>query len=207
MVPALAGRPSVVSGNVQLLFPGSYIGGDNGVIDIKNKSHQVTAEIEAAKWASPSGPGIRGVIAAQGSNFGGWALYVKDAKLKYAYNFCGLQVFMVEASQSLPEGKHEVRMEFKYDGGGLGKGGMATLYVDGKQVGQGRVEHTHAIIFSCDSVLEVGYKTGAPICKDLGLSGNEFSGKVRWVQINVGSDSHDHLLTPEERYRVHMSIQ
>ena len=54
---------------------------------------------------------------------------------------------MVEASETLPEGKHQVRMEFKYDGGGLGKGGMATLYVDGKQVGQGRVEHTHAVSF------------------------------------------------------------
>ena len=63
-------------------------------------------------------------------------------------------------------------MEFKYDGGGLGKGGMATLYVDGKQVGQGRVEHTHAVVFSADSVTEVGNKTGAPIYKDFGVRGN-----------------------------------
>jgi arylsulfatase len=152
-------------------------------------------------------PGVKGVIVAQGGNFGGWALYAHQGKLKYVYNFLGMETYMVEASETLPEGKHQVRMEFKYDGGGLGKGGMATLYVDGKQVGRGRVEHTHAVVFSADSVTEVGNKTGAPICKDFGVRGNDFTGKVRWVQIDVGSDSHDHLITPEERFRIHMSIQ
>ena len=210
MIPAMAGRPQLISGNTQLLFPGiAYFGGDNSTIDIKNKSHQVTAEIDVAKATRLPrlAPGVKGVIVAQGGNFGGWALYAYQGKLKYVYNFLGLETYMVEASSTLPEGKHQVRMEFKYDGGGLGKGGVATLYVDGKQVGQGRVEHTHVSVFSADSVTEVGNKTGAPICKDFEISGNEFTGKVRWVQIDVGSDSQEHLLTPEERFRIHMSIQ
>jgi arylsulfatase len=210
MIPAMAGRPQVISGNKQLLFPGiPYFGGDNATIDIKNKSHQVTASIEVPKPTRLPrlAPGVKGVIVAQGGNFGGWALYAYQGKLKYVYNFLGMETFVVESSETLPEGKHQVRMEFKYDGGGLGKGGMATLYVDGKQVGQGRVERTHAVVFSADSVTEVGNKTGAPIYKDFGVRGNEFTGKVRWAQIDVGSDSHDHLLTPEERFRIHMSIQ
>jgi len=210
IMAALAGRPEVISGNKELLFPGiAYFGGDNSTINTMNKSWQVTASIEVPKATKLPrlAPGVKGVIIGQGGNFGGWALYAYQGKLKYVYNFLGIETYMVQASETLPEGKHQVRMEFKYDGGGLGKGGMATLYVDGKQVGQGRIEHTHAFIFSADSVTEVGNKTGAPICKDFGVFRNEFTGKVRWVQIDVGSDSHDHLLTPEERYRVHMSIQ
>ena len=210
MIPAMAGRPQLISGNKELLFPGiAYFGGDNSTINTMNKSWQVTASIEVAKATKLPrlAPGVKGVIIAQGGNFGGWALYAFQGKLKFAYNFLGIETYMVQASDTLPEGKHQVRMEFKYDGGGMGKGGMATLYVDGKQVGQGHVEHTHAVIFSADSVTEVGNKTGAPICKDFGVFRNEFTGKVRWVQIDAGSDSHDHLLTPEERFRIHMSIQ
>ena len=210
MMPAVAGRPQLITGNTQLLFPGvAYFGGESSTIDTKNRSHQVTANIEVPKATRLPrlAPGVAGVIIAQGGNFGGWALYAHQGKLKYVYNFLGLQAFVVEASETLPEGKHQVRMEFKYDGGGLGKGGTVTLFVDGNQVGQGRVEHTVPILFSADSVTEVGNKMGAPIYKDFGVRGNHFTGKVRWVQIDVGSDSHDHLITPEERFRLHMSIQ
>ncbi len=210
MIPAMAGRPQFITGNTQLLFPGiAYFGGESSTIDTKNKSHQVTANIEVPKATKLPrlAPGVQGVIIAQGGNFGGWALYAYQGKLKYVYNFLGIATFVVETSETLPEGKHQVRMEFKYDGGGLGKGGMVTLFVDGKQVGQGRVEHTVPIIFSADSVTEVGTKMGAPIYKDFGVRGNHFTGKVRWVQIDVGSDSHDHLITPEERFRIHMATQ
>ncbi len=107
---------------------------ENSVINIKNKSHSVTAEITVPAQ------GREGVIVAQGGNIGGWSLYAKGGKLKYCYNLLGVQYFYVEAASALPTGDHQVRMEFAYDGGGLGKGGTATLYVDGKQGrrGQGR---------------------------------------------------------------------
>ena len=88
--------------------------------------------------------GAEGVIIAQGGNINGWSLYAKSGKLKYCYNFFGIDVTFVESTQPIPAGNHQVRMEFKYDGGGLAKGGGVTLYIDGKSVGQGRLERTVA---------------------------------------------------------------
>ena len=86
--------------------------------------------------------GAEGVIVAQGGDTNGWSLYAKGGKLKYCYNFFGINLTFVESTQPIPAGNHQVRMEFKYDGGGLAKGGGVTLYVDGKAVGQGRLEQT-----------------------------------------------------------------
>ena len=90
---------------------------------------------------------LQGVIVAQGGAFGGWSLYAKDGKPKYCYNFAGLQRFYVEGDTAIPAGEHQVRMEFAYDGGGLGKGGTVTLYLDGNKVGEGRVEATVPMVF------------------------------------------------------------
>ena len=98
-------------------------------------------------------------------------------------------------------------MEFKYDGGGLGKGGGVTLYVDGTLVGQGRVEQTVPMVFSADETCDVGKENGSPVSPDYGPSGNEFSGEVNWVQIDLERDDHDHLISPEERFRVVMARQ
>ena len=106
---------------------------ENSVINLKNKSHSVTAEIEVPE------SGAEGVIVAQGGAFGGWALYAKGGKPRYCHNFIGLQRFTVEGEQAVPPGTHQVRMELDYDGGGLGKGAAVTLYIDGDEVGEGRV--------------------------------------------------------------------
>ena len=138
MIPAMAGRPTLIKGDTQVLFPGMAMG-ENTVVDIKNKSYAVTANVTLPETDA------EGVIVAQGANFGGWAIYAHEGKLKYIYNFLGLEMYEVETEETLPAGDHQVRLEFAYDGGGLGKGGTATLYLDGKQIGEGRVEHTHAI--------------------------------------------------------------
>ena len=98
-------------------------------------------------------------------------------------------------------------MEFKYDGGGLAKGGDVTLYVDGKPVGQGRVEQTVPMAFSADETCDVGKEAGSPVSPDYGPAGNAFSGEVNWVQIDLEKDDHDHLISPEERFRVAMARQ
>lgn len=108
----LAGRPEVVIGNSQILFKGMRVS-EHCVIKIQNKSHSVTAEIEI-----PKGVKANGVIITQGGEVGGWSLYAKDGKLKYCYNFFGINYYIAEADKEIPEGKHEVRVEFKYDGGG-----------------------------------------------------------------------------------------
>ena len=125
--PDLAGRPQLVKGSRQILFSGMGRLSENSVVNIKNKSHSVTAEVVVPK------SGAKGVIVAQGGAFNGWSLYAKDGRLKYCYNFLGIKLFYAVSDQPIPDGQHQVRMEFKYDGGGLAKGGNALLYVDGKR--------------------------------------------------------------------------
>ena len=200
MIPAMAGRPTLIKGDTQVLFPGMAMG-ENNVVDTKNKSWSVTANVTL-----PEGD-TQGVIIAQGANFGGWALYAHEGKLKYLYNFLGLDSYEVESAEKLPSGDHQIRMEFAYDGGGLGKGGTATLYVDGTPVAEGRVEHTHSSIFSADSTALVGNKFGAPIGPDLAIEGNPFNGTIKGVQIDLNKTDADHYVSDTERWRIAMAIQ
>jgi arylsulfatase len=201
--PDLAGRPLVVHGSTQLLFQGMRRLGENTAINTKNKSHSVTAELEI-----PSS-GAKGVIAAHGGHMGGWSLYAHEGRLKYHYNFVGLLHFEVTAGSPLPPGKHQVRMEFAYDGGGLGKGAGITLYVDGAMVGEGRVARTHAFLFSMDETMDVGCEVGEPVSPDYGPRGNAFNGTIKWVQIDIDAAAKDadHLIGAEERFQLAMARQ
>jgi arylsulfatase A-like enzyme len=199
--PDLAGRPQLVRGNTQILFGGMGRLSEGSVVNIKNKSHSVTAEVVVPK------SGAKGVIIAQGGRFNGWSLYAKDGKLKYCYNLLGIKLFYTESDQAIPPGQHQVRMEFKYDGGGLAKGGNALLYLDGKKVGEGRVEITVPMVFSADETCDVGKGTGSAVSPDYDPKDNEFSGEVNWVQIDLEKDSHDHLISPEDRFKVAMARQ
>ena len=159
----LAGRPVLIKGKSQILFGSMGRLSENTVLNTKSKSHAVTAEIVVpAKGAE----GL--VIVAQGGSMGGWSLYAKGGSLKYCYNFLGLQRFYAESTDPLPPGEHQVRMEFTYAGGGLGKGGTGDL-VRGRQKGRhgSSRRHLHAIIFSADDGCDVGVDTGAPV--SLGL--------------------------------------
>jgi arylsulfatase A-like enzyme len=198
--PDIAGRPQLIRGNSQLLFRGMRLS-ENCVLNIKNKSHTVTANVAVPK------SGAAGVIVTQGGSVGGWTLYAHEGKLKYCYNFFGIEYYMVEASKKIPAGKHQLRMEFTYDGGGLGLGGEVQLYYDGKAVGSGRVDRTQPMAFSADEACDVGGDTGSPSSPDYGPTDNKFSGEIDWVQIDIGGDSHDHLITPEERLNVAMAKQ
>jgi arylsulfatase len=201
--PDIAGRPAAVRGSTQLLFPTMRRIQENAVINTKNKSHSVTAEVEAPR------SGASGVIVAQGGGMGGWSLYVHEGRLKYFYNFLGMQHFAVAASSPLPPGRHQARMEFAYDGGGIGKAASVTLYVDGKKVGEGRIGRTHALFFSMDETLEVGCDMGEPVSEDYGPRDNAFNGKVHWVQIDIDAAAKDvdHMIAAEERFRLVMARQ
>ena len=129
--PDIAGRPQLIKGNSQILFGGMGRLTENSIVSIKNKSYSVTADVDVPQ------SGAEGVIIAQGGSVNGWSLYAKGGKLKYCYNLLGIELTFVEATQPIPAGHHQVRMEFKYDGGGVGKGGGITLFVDGKDVGTG----------------------------------------------------------------------
>ena len=199
----LAGRPVLIKGKTQVLFGGMGRLSENSVLNIKNKSHAVTAEITVP----PSG--AEGVIIAQGGNIGGWALSAKGGKLKYCYNLLGIQYRYVESAEALAPGEREVRMEFAYDGGGLGKGGTVTLFVDGSAVGSGRIDATAPMIFSADDGCDVGRDTGAPVAEDYGPTGNAFNGTIRGVQLAIdeASDAPGHTVSAEDAIRVAMARQ
>jgi len=204
MIPELAGRPVLIRGNSQILFGGMGRLTENCVLNIKNRSHSVTAEIVV-----PDSKPAEGVIVAHGGNIGGWSLYTKGGKLKYCYNLLGIRYFYTEASTALNSGEHQVRMEFAYDGGGLGKGGTATLYVDGKKAGDGRVDATAAGVFSADDGCDIGRDTGSPVSQDYGPVNNAFNGVVKGVQLAIAGDitAPDHLVSPEHAMAIAMARQ
>jgi arylsulfatase A-like enzyme len=201
--PDLAGRPQLIRGTRQLLFGGMGRLSENSVVVIKNKSHAVTAEIVV-----PDGR-AEGVIVAQGGAFGGWSIYLKEGRPAYCYNLFGLQRFKVHGANAVSPGEHQVRVEFAYDGGGLGKGGTATLYLDGAPVGDGRIDATVPMMFSGDETTDVGSDGGTPVSDDLDLRESHFTGRVRWVEIDLGDDAQDadHLITAEERLSIAMARQ
>jgi len=199
----LAGRPQLIRGNSQVLFGGMSRLSENSIVVIKNKSHAVTAQIVVPD------SGAQGVIVAQGGAFGGWSLYTTGGRPAYCYNLFGLQQFKVYGDQPIPAGEHQLRAEFAYDGGGLAKGGTVTLYLDGTKVGEGRVDATVPMAFSADETTDVGSDSATPVSDDYSPKDSTFTGRVRWVQIDLGDDAQDadHLITPEERLRIAMARQ
>jgi arylsulfatase A-like enzyme len=200
--PDLAGRPTLIRGTSQLFFAGMGRLSENSVISIKNKSFSVTAAVEV-----PAG-GARGVVIAQGGRFGGWVLHFTEGRARFVYNVLGIHEYPVEADEPLPEGSHQVRMEFVYDGGGLGKGGDVALYYDGAAAAKGRVAATQPLVFSADETTDVGYESGTTVSSSYDVGGSSrFTGRIHWVQIDVGPADNDHYLDPEERLRVAMARQ
>jgi arylsulfatase len=134
---------------------------------------------------------------------------VKDGKARYCYNLLGLQHFIVEGQTPIPPGTHQVRMEFSYDGGGPAKGGTVSLYLDGAKDGEGRVDATVPLVFSADETADIGRDSASPVSNDYTGKTSDFTGRVNWVQIDLGDDANDadHLITPEERLRVAMARQ
>jgi arylsulfatase len=191
----------LVKGHSQLFFPGTGRVPEGAVVSIKNGSFSVTAEVTVAARAA------EGVIIAQGGRFGGWSFYAKDGRASFAYNYFGLETFRTQAQMPISAGTHQIRAEFAYDGGGVAKGGDVTLYYDGKDVGRGRIPHTQPLAFSAEETTDVGYESGSLVTEDYPARNGHFSGKIHWVQIDVGKDNVNHLIAPEERLRLVMARQ
>jgi arylsulfatase len=153
---------------------------ENVFISTKNRSFTITADVEI-----PQG-GASGVILAQGGRVGGYSLYVKGGKPMFHYNYLGMRRFTVASPQAVPAGKATVRFEFAYDGGGLAKGGLGTLYVNGKKVAEGRIERTEPMLYSADETADVGVDEAMPVTEDYKMGDNAFTGRILKVTINVG---------------------
>ena len=183
--PAIAGRPDVMNGRTSLtLFDGMNGMLENSFINVKNSSKTITAEIEVPE------EGANGVILTQGGRFGGWCLYMKDGKPAYTYNYLGLSRDLVIADKALAKGKATVVLDFKYDGGGIGKGGMATISVNGKKVAEGRIEKTQPMLYSADETADVGLDNQTPVAEDIGIGREEtrFTGKIHKITVEVKAD-------------------
>jgi len=178
---AIAGRPDLMAGRTSLTLAEGMTGmTENVFINIKNRSKTITAEVEVG------GDGGNGTIIAQGGRFGGWALYVLDGVPAYDYNFLGLQRFTIAAKDKLKPGKNTIRFEFAYDGSGLAKGGMGSLYVNDKKVAEGRIDHTQPMVFSADETADVGIDLATPVVESIGSEAkSKFTGKIPKVTVEV----------------------
>jgi len=173
---ALVGRPDLMGGRTSLtVFHGMIGMAENAFINIKNRSHTITAEIEN---------GTNGVILAQAGRFGGWSLYLKDGKPIYTYNWLGLSEYTVAGTEALPAGKVTIRFEFVYDGG-MGKGGVGTIFVNGKSVATGRIEKTQPAMFSADEGADVGADEGTAVTAAYEIP-FKFTGKIKRVTVELG---------------------
>ena len=180
LVASMAGRPDLMGDRTSLTLSEGMGGmSENVFLNLKNRSCSITADVEI-----PAG-GANGVVIAQAGRFGGWSLYLKDGKPTYCYNFLGLQEYKVAAPTALAAGKATIRMNFDYDGGGAGQGGLATILVNGEKVASGRIERTQMAIFSADETAGVGMDDATPVTTDYKERDNSFTGKIIKVTIDV----------------------
>lgn len=182
MIAANVGRPDIMGDRKTLTLAEGMVGmSENVFINIKNRPITLTVDIEV-----PAGKTANGILIAQGGRFGGWALYVKDGVAAYDYNFLGMQRYTVAAGQKITPGKHTIKFDFAYDGGGPGKGGLGTIYIDGKKVGEGRIDRTQAAIFSADETADVGIDLATPVVERIGAEAkSKFNGRISKLVVEV----------------------
>ncbi|WP_031469419.1 arylsulfatase [Sciscionella sediminilitoris] len=159
--------------------------------NVKNRSHVLTADIETGERTS-------GVLLAQGGRFGGWSLYLVDGKPCYAYNYFGTQTHHARAAEPIAPGRHEIRLEFEYDGGGVGKGGTARLYADGAALAEVRVDATIPYYFAFDETFDIGVDRASPVTEDYAPLRNAFEGVLHSVRVDLGADLHSDAETDRE---------
>ncbi|WP_064058897.1 arylsulfatase [Prescottella equi] len=200
VLPGLSGKPRLVPGNRQVLLPGMQALLEMHIVNCRNRSWSLTAQVDV-----PDG-GARGVILNLGGHAGGWSFYFRDGRPTFCYNLFGIERSYIRAPDTVGVGLHQVRSEFAYDGGGLGKGGTVTLFVDGTAVAEGRVERTEPIGFGYE-FSDVGRDSLSTVTPEYPTGDNAFTGRIDWVQIEAGEDGHDHLVDPADVVRVAMYRQ
>lgn len=200
VLPGLSGKPRLVPGNRQVLLPGMQALLEMHIVNCRNRSWSLTAQVDV-----PDG-GARGVILNLGGHAGGWSFYFRDGRPTFCYNLFGIERSYIRAPDTVDVGLHQVRSEFAYDGGGLGKGGTVTLFVDGTAVAEGRVERTEPIGFGYE-FSDVGRDSLSTVTPEYPTGDNAFTGRIDWVQIEAGEDGHNHLVDPADVVRVAMYRQ
>jgi len=178
---AIAGRPDLMGTRTSLtLYPGMTHMTENAFINVKNKSHSITAEVEI-----PQG-GADGVILSQGGRFAGWSLYMKDGKVSYVHNWVGLERYTITAPEPLAPGKATIHYEFAYDGGDKpGAGGTGSITVNDQKVAEGRIGNTTPFLFSADETADVGTDGATPVTEEYAEGDNAFTGTIEKVTVEL----------------------
>lgn len=147
-----------------------------------NRSYTATADV-----VIPS-DGAEGVIFANGSYLGGYALYVEDKKLKFTYSFEGIQDYSVTSSDTVPPGKATIKYEFICDKPGeKASGGTSKLFINGKQVAEGRIEHSIPVLTSAHAGFDIGKDNGLPVSRSYSdKSPFAFTGQIEKVVFDLG---------------------
>ena len=152
--------------------------------------------------------GADGVIIAQGGRFGGWSVYVEGGTATFVYNVLGIQHFTVAADRAdpggHPPGAHGVRVRRRRPREGRRRHARTTTATPSAPVGSGM---TQPMIFSADETTDVGYESGTAVSPDYTPQSSRFTGRINWVQLDVGTDDNDHFIDPDERLRVAMARQ
>jgi arylsulfatase len=181
------------------VFPGGTVRVPPDAVPLViNSSHAITARVVVQE--SPAA----GVICAQGGRFGGWSLYCREGLLSYCHNVGAQPLYYIRALEPLAPGTHEIRYEFDYDGGGLGKGGNGTLFVDGREVAAERIERTVAFLFTIGEGLDIGVDLYTPVTEEYAQGDNAFNGRVEWVRIDAAPGE---VPTATQREEIALSIQ
>lgn len=171
---ALMGRPTVMGERNTVTYGEGMRGmGVDVFIDLRGKSYTITSEVAVDANGN-------GVIVCQGGRFGGLSLYLKNGLPAFSYNYLGLESMHIIADQALKAGNYKLVFDFKSDGG-LGKGGVGTIFVNDKKVVEKRLEKTQPGIFSVDDLADVGVDDGTHVA-DYGKS-SKFTGKIEYVTI------------------------
>jgi len=171
-------RPSLTRGRTKFTYGDGMTRIPEGASpNMKNTSFRITADVDVPEKAS-------GMIITQGGLFGGMGLFLRDGRPVYHANFVDIAHTEIAGREPLAPGRHVVALRFAYDGGGIGKGGTATLEVDGKPVAEGRIERTIPIRVTLDESLDVGEDTGTPVTTSYDVP-FRFEGKVDRVVIDL----------------------
>ena len=192
----IAGRPELQTGRKSMrMSPGMTHMGENTVLNVKNRSHTVTAQFEVGS------DGADGVLVAQGGRFAGWSLYVVEGRPAYCHNWFNSEYYYVKGSDVLPRGEVTIQYQFDLDGGTPGAGGTGTLLVNGAVVAEERIDKTVPFVFSADETMDIGEDSASPVTSDYPAGDlNKFAGDLAWVQIDIEDDDVSHLEAPEATY-------
>lgn len=186
-------RPSLIAGRTEFTYyPGAVRIPESSSPNVKNRSHAISVRVEIPK------DGGEGVLVAAGGIVGGYTLYIKDGKPIYEYNWFTQSRYKIASSERLKPGESTIRVDFKYDGGGVGKGGTVSLFLNDKKVAEGRVDKTVPGRFSADETFDIGMDTGSPVSADYAAP-NRFTGTLKQVNISLAAST----LSSEEKKQEH----